>query len=72
VAVIRWGTYGHQETVVSILAAVATAVERRKLTSPALIVVGEVVRLRERLQWFEERQLANYSAPNPFFEALAS
>jgi uroporphyrinogen III methyltransferase/synthase len=72
VAVIRWGTYGHQETVVSDLAAVATAVERRKLTSPALIVVGEVVRLRERLQWFEELQLSNYSAPNPFFEALAS
>jgi uroporphyrinogen III methyltransferase/synthase len=72
VAVIRWGTYGHQETVVSNLAGVAAAVERSKLTSPALIVVGEVVRLRERLQWFEGLRLANYSAPNPFFEALAS
>ncbi|HEX5085247.1 MAG TPA: uroporphyrinogen-III C-methyltransferase [Blastocatellia bacterium] len=70
-AVIRWGTYGHQETVVSNLAGVAAAVERRKLTSPALIVVGEVVRLRERLQWFEELRLTNYCAPNPFFEALA-
>jgi uroporphyrinogen III methyltransferase / synthase len=72
VAVVRWGTYGHQETVVSNLAGVAAAVERRNLTSPALIVVGEVVRLRERLQWFEEIRLANNSAPNPFFEALAS
>src|SRR5215471_13028289 len=79
VAVIRWGTYGHQETVVSNLAEVAAAVKRRKLTSPALIVVGEVVRLRERLQWFEEAGRhaglplqANYGAPNPFFEALAS
>jgi uroporphyrinogen III methyltransferase/synthase len=72
VAVIRWGTYGHQETVVSNLAGVATAVERRKFTSPALIVIGEVVRLRERLQWFEEFRLTNYDAPNPFFEALAS
>ncbi|HEY7184677.1 MAG TPA: uroporphyrinogen-III C-methyltransferase [Blastocatellia bacterium] len=71
-AVIRWGAYPHQETVVSNLAGVAAAVERRKLTSPALIVIGEVVRLRERLQWFEEFELANYSAPNPFFEALAS
>src|SRR5262249_1686739 len=43
VAVIRWGTYGRQETVVSNLAEVAAAVKRRKLTSPALIVVGEVV-----------------------------
>ena len=79
VAVIRGGTYGRQETVVSNLAGVAAAVKRRKLTSPALIVVGEVVRLRERLQWFEEvgRHAGlplhvNYGAPNPFFEALAS
>jgi uroporphyrinogen III methyltransferase/synthase len=72
VAVIRWGTYGHQETVVSTLSEIRAAIERRKLTAPALIVVGEVVRLRERLQWFEELRLANYSAPNPFFEALAS
>jgi uroporphyrinogen III methyltransferase/synthase len=78
VAVIRWGTYGRQETVVSNLAGVTAAVKRRKLTSPALIVVGEVVRLRERLQWFEEAGRhagmplqANYGAPNPFFEALA-
>jgi uroporphyrinogen III methyltransferase / synthase len=78
VAVIRWGTYGSQETVVSNLAGVAAAVKRRKLTSPALIVVGEVVRLRERLQWFEEAGRhaglpihANYAAPNPFLEALA-
>jgi uroporphyrinogen III methyltransferase/synthase len=79
VAVIRWGTYSHQDTVVSTLAGVAAAVERRKLTSPALIVVGEVVRMRERLQWFEEEGrhaglplIANYGAPTPFFEALAS
>ncbi|MBO0856971.1 MAG: uroporphyrinogen-III C-methyltransferase [Chloracidobacterium sp.] len=71
-AVIRWGAYPHQETIVSNLAGVAAAVERRKLTSPALIVIGEVVRLRERLQWFEEFVIDNYSAPNQLFEALAS
>jgi uroporphyrinogen III methyltransferase / synthase len=72
VAVIRWGTYGHQETIISNLAGAAAAVERGNLTSPALIVIGEVVRLRERLQWFEEVRLTNHSAPNPFFELLAS
>jgi uroporphyrin-III C-methyltransferase len=72
VAVIRWGTYSRQETLVTRLDKVAAEVERKKLASPALIVIGEVVRLREKLQWFEENQLANFSLPNPFFEALAS
>lgn len=72
VAVIQWGTYAHQETHVSTLAEVAGMARRAKLTAPALIVVGEVVRLRAKLQWFKELQLADYGAPNPFFEALAS
>jgi uroporphyrinogen III methyltransferase / synthase len=71
VAVIQWGTYAHQETHVSTLAEVA-ATKREKVTSPALIVIGEVVRLREKLQWFKELQLADHSLPNPFYEALAS
>ncbi len=75
VAVIRWGTYQHQETVVSDLAHIAATVEQRRIKSPAIIVVGEVVRLRERLQWFESTQAAqfvDYALPNPFYEALAS
>jgi uroporphyrinogen III methyltransferase/synthase len=71
IAIISWGTYGHQETLVSNLSEVAAAAKRKKIAAPALIVVGEVVRLRERLQWFEEFQLANYTSPNPFFEAMA-
>jgi uroporphyrinogen III methyltransferase / synthase len=62
-AVIRWGTYEHQEIHVSDLAGVADVVERERVTAPALIVVGEVVRLRERLQWF---------APQWFAEAQAA
>jgi uroporphyrinogen III methyltransferase/synthase len=72
VAVVRWGTYTHQDTYVSTLADVAELVRRQRITSPALIVVGDVVRLREKLQWFEESRLADYSLPNPFFELLAS
>lgn len=72
VAVIQWGTYAHQETHVSTLAAVAGLARREKIASPALIVIGEVVRLRAKLQWFEERQLTDHSLPNPFYEALAS
>jgi uroporphyrinogen III methyltransferase / synthase len=52
VAVIRWGTYKNQQTHVSTLAEVEQMVARLCLQPPAIIVVGEVVTLRQRLQWF--------------------
>jgi len=58
VAVIRWGTYAYQETYVSNLTEVAALVEREGVKAPAIIVVGEVVRLREQLQWFAPEMLA--------------
>ncbi|MEO6724779.1 MAG: uroporphyrinogen-III C-methyltransferase [Blastocatellia bacterium] len=76
IAVISWGTYEDQETVTGTLADIADKVRREKLKSPGLIVVGEVVRLREKLQWFEQPvetfQFTNQYSPNPFFELLAS
>jgi uroporphyrin-III C-methyltransferase/precorrin-2 dehydrogenase/sirohydrochlorin ferrochelatase len=53
VAVIANGTTAEQRTVVASLATVAAAAAAAGLTAPALIVVGEVVALRQRLQWFE-------------------
>jgi uroporphyrin-III C-methyltransferase/uroporphyrinogen III methyltransferase/synthase len=55
VALVRWGTLSSQETLVGNLANMADLVEKRGFKSPAIIVVGEVVRLREQLAWFEER-----------------
>jgi uroporphyrin-III C-methyltransferase len=52
-AVIRQGTTPDQETVVGTLATIAADVERAGLTAPATLVVGEVVRLREQLSWFD-------------------
>lgn len=52
VAVVRWGTYNEQEVFVSDLANIANLIEREQVKAPALIVVGEVVRLREKLHWF--------------------
>ena len=54
-AVIRWGTYDSQQTVVGSLESIAGDVERVGLRAPAVIVIGEVVRLRERVRWFEKR-----------------
>ncbi len=57
VAVIRWGTKTEQETVVSTLEHVTEDVAKAKLRPPALIIVGEVVNLREQLRWFDTKPL---------------
>lgn len=57
VAVIRWGTRAGQRTVIGTLEDIVARSEEAKLEPPTLIVVGEVVRLRERLNWFESRPL---------------
>ncbi|MCP4365875.1 MAG: uroporphyrinogen-III C-methyltransferase [Planctomycetes bacterium] len=55
VAIIRWGTTSQQETVVGTLEDI---VEKSKdISPPAITVVGEVVKLREHLNWFETRPL---------------
>ena len=55
VAVIRWGTTTHQKTVVGTL---STIVEVAKdIKPPAITIVGEVVNLRDQLNWFESRPL---------------
>jgi siroheme synthase len=52
VAVIRLGTYAQQEVYTSDLQSIADLVEINHVKSPAIILIGEVVRLRERLNWF--------------------
>ena len=53
-AVIRWGTYNGQQTVTGTLGSIALEAERAGMRAPAVIIIGEVVRLRERLNWFEQ------------------
>jgi uroporphyrin-III C-methyltransferase len=54
VAVIRWGTYQTQQVVIGTLRSIAHDVESAGVRSPAVIVVGEVVHLREKVNWFEK------------------
>lgn len=54
VAVVSFGTTDRQETVTGTLDSIVAAVARRGVGPPALVVIGEIVRLRERLQWFPE------------------
>jgi uroporphyrinogen III methyltransferase/synthase len=56
-AVIRWGTKPDQQTVTGTLKTIAGIVKKAGITPPAIIIVGQVVTLRDRLQWFETRPL---------------
>lgn len=57
VAVIQWGTLGSQKTVTGTLETIADIVEQNNIAPPTVVVIGEVVRLREKLNWFETRPL---------------
>lgn len=53
VALIRWGTTDAQETIVARLVDISRAAAIEELQPPVLAVVGQIVALREGLQWFE-------------------
>lgn len=57
IALIRWGTRPEQQVVTATLETVVEEVKRVSLTSPAIIIVGQVVTLRETLRWFEDKPL---------------
>lgn len=57
-AVIQWGTRSDQRVVRATLATIASEAERAELGTPALLVVGEVVRVGEELAWFVPGPLA--------------
>lgn len=51
-AVIEHGTQRSQRVIVGSLADLQSRVTESKVTSPALLIVGEVTRLHETLRWF--------------------
>jgi uroporphyrinogen III methyltransferase/synthase len=56
-AVVQSATTGEERTVTAPLAGIASAVREAGLTSPAVVLIGAVVTLGERLEWFERRPL---------------
>ena len=55
VAMVRWGTTGQQETITGTLATIEKVAANFK--PPAVTIVGDVVRQRDVLNWFEKRPL---------------
>jgi uroporphyrinogen III methyltransferase/synthase len=60
VAVIRWGTRPDQKTIIGSLNNIAELVKERDIKPPAVMVVGDVVKLRESLKWYEKKPLFGY------------
>ncbi|HEX7241409.1 MAG TPA: uroporphyrinogen-III C-methyltransferase, partial [Longimicrobiaceae bacterium] len=56
-AAVEWGTYPRQRVVTGTLRTLPARVAEAGLGAPSIVVVGEVVRLRERLAWFESKPL---------------
>ncbi|MFN0078658.1 MAG: uroporphyrinogen-III C-methyltransferase [Prosthecobacter sp.] len=57
VALVRWATHTHQQTLVGTLADIAAKVKAAGFKAPAVAVIGDVVTEREKLNWFENRPL---------------
>ena len=56
-SLIRWGTTADQRTITGTLGDIADRAKENRFTPPAIFVVGDVVRLRAELEWFEKRPL---------------
>ena len=57
VALVQWGTTSRQFTITGTLDNIVERVKSAGLKSPAIIIVGQVIKLRETMQWFENRPL---------------
>ncbi len=57
VAIIRWGTKAQQQVWTSTVAEAAGMAKREQIKPPCIFLVGNVVKLREKLAWFDNPQL---------------
>ncbi|MCL4476235.1 MAG: uroporphyrinogen-III C-methyltransferase [Nitrospirae bacterium] len=57
VAVVRWGTRPDQKTIVSTLKDIVSDVKGHEINPPAVVVIGNVVKLRDTLKWYEDKPM---------------
>ncbi|MCK1983363.1 MULTISPECIES: uroporphyrinogen-III C-methyltransferase [Peribacillus] len=53
VAVIEWGTTDKQRTITGTLSSISLKAITEEIQNPSIFLVGDVVQLREKIQWFE-------------------
>jgi len=54
---VRWGTRPDQQTIAGTLADIAAKIEEVDLKPPATVIIGEVVAMHEKLNWYEKLPL---------------
>ena len=57
IALSRWATTGQQRTITGTLEDIADTAEKTDFKSPAVAIIGDVVKEREKINWFETRPL---------------
>lgn len=57
VGIVNWASHGHQKVVTGTLETIVALVASHKIAAPSLIVIGDVVALREELNFFERKPL---------------
>lgn len=57
VGIVTWGTRPEQRVVTAPLSRIAEEVEKANLKPPAIIIMGGVVSLRDKLRWFDNQPL---------------
>ncbi|EST54220.1 uroporphyrin-III C-methyltransferase [Brevibacillus panacihumi W25] len=59
IALIHWGTLSVQKTVIGTLESIEEKVKEAKIENPSMIIIGEVVRLHHKLNWFKDEMIPN-------------
>ncbi|PLT31893.1 uroporphyrinogen-III C-methyltransferase [Peribacillus deserti] len=54
IAMVHWGTLGSQRVVAGTLETIESKIKEANITNPSMMVIGEVVRLHDKLHWFDE------------------
>ncbi|PLR83026.1 uroporphyrinogen-III C-methyltransferase [Bacillus canaveralius] len=54
IALVQWGTLNDQRTITGTLETIEKRVKEADISNPSMIVIGEVVRLHKKLNWFKE------------------
>lgn len=56
VAVIEWGTTDKQRTITGTIETIASRIASEHILNPSMILVGDVVRVRDEIAWFMEKE----------------